>query len=44
MLSKTDIFIVTVGTPLIEDSDKPNLNYIKSAIDTISPYLNKDKL
>lgn len=39
-----EIFIITVGTPLISGTEIPNLDYIKSALNTIIPYLNKDKL
>ena len=39
-----EIFIVTVGTPLIPGTEKPNLSHIKSAIDTIIPFLDENKL
>lgn len=43
-LMDCEIFIITVGTPLIAGTETPNLDYIKSALNTIIPYLNKDKL
>lgn len=43
-LVNCEIFIITVGTPLISGTETPNLDYIKSALNTIIPYLDKDKL
>lgn len=43
-ISNCEIFIITVGTPLIPETENPNLKYIKSALDTIIPYLDENKL
>jgi nucleotide sugar dehydrogenase len=43
-ISNCEIFIITVGTPLIPGTENPNLKYIKSALDTIIPYLDENKL
>ena len=39
-----DIFIITVGTPLIKGLRKTNFDYIKQSIETIAPYYNGNQL
>lgn len=43
-LSSCSSFIITVGTPLLANSEEPNLEYIKSSLKIISKYINEDKL
>ncbi len=39
-----DAFIITVGTPLRKDEKKPNVDYIKSALQSIKDVYNGDSL
>lgn len=36
---KIDAFIISVATPVDKDTKKPNLEYVKSAINDLKPYL-----
>ena len=39
-----DVYIITVGTPIDSESKIPNINYIKSASETIGDKIKKDDL
>jgi len=42
--AKGDIYIITVGTPLIKNTKEPNINHIQKAIGTIGTLLEKGDL
>ncbi|MDC1242315.1 nucleotide sugar dehydrogenase [Gammaproteobacteria bacterium] len=42
-ISKCDIYIVTVPTP-VDDSNRPDMTYLKNASSDIAPYLDKDNI
>jgi UDP-N-acetyl-D-mannosaminuronic acid dehydrogenase len=39
-----DAFVITVGTPLREESEEPNLDYILGALDALAPVYHGDEL